>query len=147
MRSIHAIAGVVAAIVAALPATAPAQGAASRSVTLVQLDRQTDKPAMVYRLAGEGSDRDIIALAPSATSAHLVDALRVLDAMYARFGPTLQHDVAAAVRKPTPSRSVASRDMSGKQYETLVAELRRAARRQVRTFGSVRSLQIRVSTL
>lgn len=142
--SLHLRVAIVATCMA-LPDTSPAfaQEPPTRSVTLVELDVPADRPAMVYRRAGTGTDRDVIALSRRSTPDDLSSALRVLDALHSRFGNALQRDMAAAVRSErAPARPNDRAEARRKLHGGFVAKLRRAERRQVAGFGAVRAFEI-----
>lgn len=123
---------------------ADAQGNSTREVTLIELDAAA-KPAVVYRRAGSVDDREIIALSPSATTDDLSRALRVLDVLHARFGPTVDRSMAAAVRtEVAPDAGDPQADTRRQQHGQLMSALKRSLRRQVTGFGNVKALRISV---
>lgn len=124
---------------------ADAQGNTTREVTLIELDAAAAKPAVVYRRAGSVDDREIIALSPSATTDDLSRALRVLDVLHARFGPTVDRSMAAAVRtEVAPDAGDPQADTRRQQHGQLMSALKRSLRRQVTGFGNVKALRISV---
>ena len=146
MRSIMHLRALAAALLAPLAlSAAEAQQNNMRSVTLVQLDVIADRPAMVHRRAGSGDDRDVIALSPLATVDDLTRALRLLDALHARFGSSLPRDMAAAVRSESaPTRPDARTEDRRRVHGSFVSALKSSARRPVAGFGVVQALQISV---
>lgn len=130
-------------LILAVPGSAESQvqASATRSVTVVELGAPPQgKRAMVHRRIA-GADRDVIALAPEATGADLSTALRVLDALYARFGEVLEVDVAASTRsQTTPSRASARAEL----HESFVQQLRLSKARHVAGFGTVKAVEIQV---
>lgn len=121
-----------------------AQGATfeTRCVTLIeQASIPQGKRALVIRRAS-GSVGDVIALSSEATAADLGAAIRALDALYARFGESVQQDIAASVRSETkPPTQQSDRTNLDASF---LQQLRRSQARDVAGFGRVKALEIKV---
>lgn len=129
-------------LVAAIPATAQP---AVLEVTLVALDAPAQRSAVVYRRA-QGSDRDVIALSPSATSADLAQALRTLQILTANADQSPAGNFMAVVRseraRPAPGRDAGPDHSRPDEY---LRALRAASRRKVPGFGTVRSIRVAIA--
>jgi hypothetical protein len=135
----------VALLVAPAVCAAQIESVDTRVVTLVQLDGPSDRPAMVYRRVGGAGDRDVITLSPEATADDLSRALRVLDALHTRFGPSPERDMAAAIRSESaPAQPDDQATARRKVHGSFVSAVRRAERREVGGFGAVKAIQITV---
>lgn len=116
-----------------------------RRVTLVEADStRSPNGTMVFRRAGR-EDPDVIALAPGANTGDLGRALRVLDALHAQFGDSITRDIAASARsEQAPMTATASSRDRARLHASFLSQLRRAPKRAVAGFGSVRALDIYV---
>ena len=116
-----------------------------REVTVIALDSPSEHSARIF-VRAEGRDKEVIALGPQALADDLAQALRLLAHLKSNPTAAPTGNFMITVRSEriarAPGRVAENVDKLPGEY---MATLRKASRRNVQGFGSVRALRIAVT--